>query len=921
VPIGAPPGAAPGGSRWRAAVRFAIAVVLSAAGALAWARALPRRLEITTDIVGYPTHAGFDPYPNFQRFYLAVVFFPVCAFLLHALIGRAWPRSDWPVRPTEPQERVAAWVPARQLASVLVTGTAFGIGVMLVGRGGRPFLAGVAVVAVAYAALLFGCAWLLQRRRGIEADRRRTVAVLDALAACFAPSVLLAASSATQVTVASDGAVHRFPWMGVAPVAVVVGILVAATLLRIRRAAGAAGRLLRIEEQGTLLLVVPVITFLAAARLPGPVDAFDTFHAGEFLAGAHLFLAGAFPWRDLIFIHGILQDVLIPVAGFRWFGETAWGGITGFSMFARPLFWVCHAWLYAYLFRRTPVLLAAAILIPILSIYSIPHDRLAPLPLVLLALAALLDRATLPRAATLAAVLVASNVLVPELGYVVPPCALVVVGYEAAHRDRAAPFLASFRRSWMTAASGCACVAAWFAFLAAHDAAGAFLHYYRTFARGHELTGSLPVAQQLLRDPSYAVPMLLPPIALILQTWYVGSRVRMRRRLEVRDWVMIALGLFVFMYYRKFLSRADMHVTHSAAPAVPLALYLLGLLIRPASGIIRNTTIVRSLGLVVLGVVVIVAPGGGWGNVSATRERLSLTVPRPASGTMGWWSAMTAPQSEADREIGRFLDAHLEPDDPIFDFTNQPARYHFALGRRPATRYYHVSMAIRRDTQLDLIAELERSRPKLVVFYSGDSALAGWDGISDPVRHYEVSHFLLAHYRPFARVRAERFYVRADLDLPVRRTSPSVEALRGAVAYRDAPICDWGRAPAFVPHPSLAPGPDLPIVADTDRGDDSVVTSFHVAATEPVAGLQIDADVARPGVVAVSVSTGPRPGGSDTSDPGSIRFATRPRSPEPIRVMLDNCPQWHGRGGDVVSLRHPPGIRIRGARALVRVDH
>ena len=58
-------------------------------------------------------------------------------------------------------------------------------------------------------------------------------------------------------------------------------------------------------------------------------------------------------------------------------------------------------------------------------------------------------------------------------------------------------------------------------------------------------------------------------------------------------------------------------------------------------------------------------------------------------------------------------------------------------------------MAIRRKTQRDLIEELEEKKPKLV-FYTGPVGLPSWDGVSNSVRHYDVSEWILHRYRPVA---------------------------------------------------------------------------------------------------------------------------------------------------------------------------
>src|SRR5207249_8763896 len=99
-------------------------------------------------------------------------------------------------------------------------------------------------------------------------------------------------------------------------------------------------------------------------------------------------------------------------------------------------------------------------------------------------------------------------------------------------------------------------------------------------------------------------------------------------------------------------------------------------------------------------------------------------------------------------DVRRITSAYLGPGDTIFDFSNSPALFHYFLELKPATRYYDVSMAIPRRTQTDLVDELAQRRPKLVVFTSSGFGLPAWDGISNQVRHYAVSEYLLRNYRP-----------------------------------------------------------------------------------------------------------------------------------------------------------------------------
>jgi hypothetical protein len=106
-------------------------------------------------------------------------------------------------------------------------------------------------------------------------------------------------------------------------------------------------------------------------------------------------------------------------------------------------------------------------------------------------------------------------------------------------------------------------------------------------------------------------------------------------------------------------------------------------------------------------------------------------------------------------------------------------------------------MAVRRSTQLDLIEELDRTRPKLVVFDSESTGLPDWDGVPNEVRHYEISRYILRHYRPLARLQGQVFYGRNDLSLESRVPRGSAEMVTASEAYSQARTCDWGYAPRF----------------------------------------------------------------------------------------------------------------------------
>src|SRR5439155_27087401 len=103
--------------------------------------------------------------------------------------------------------------------------------------------------------------------------------------------------------------------------------------------------------------------------------------------------------------------------------------------------------------------------------------------------------------------------------------------------------------------------------------------------------------------------------------------------------------------------------------------------------------------------------------------------------------------------------------DQLFDFTNAPGYFYFVAGYDSPTRFYHVSTAIRATTQADVVRELRVARPA-VVAYDGGPGLWTWVGIPNSVRHYDVSYFILTHYRPIARVDEILMFARKNIEVP-----------------------------------------------------------------------------------------------------------------------------------------------------------
>ena len=97
-----------------------------------------------------------------------------------------------------------------------------------------------------------------------------------------------------------------------------------------------------------------------------------------------------------------------------------------------------------------------------------------------------------------------------------------------------------------------------------------------------------------------------------------------------------------------------------------------------------------------------------------------------------------------------------------------------------------------------LTSELQRSKPKVVVFNDQTNGLPEWDGIANMVRHYDVSQYILDHYSPLVDIDGQLIMLRSDL---MAAASPLPQLSGTSLTsglYFDAPACDWGDVPNFL---------------------------------------------------------------------------------------------------------------------------
>ena len=291
----------------------------------------------------------------------------------------------------------------------------------------------------------------------------------------------------------------------------------------------------------------------------------------------------------------------------------------------------------------------------------------------------------------------------------------------------------------------------WIVFLASQHALDDFIFYYRTFAPGHELTGGLTVKLGEGQTPTRSVGTLLrlrrrcsgragAPRDLVLRCAGADCADDPRGRLAIG-----ATAVFVGLYYVKYISRTD-HVYQPFELALPVLFYAIYRVVsaaeawlasRPPSRLPRHTVTLPLLVVLLLG-----APTSLLTLSRAVPSHLAAFAPsEPPVARMGYVlnreplfrSIFAAPAKSVGpslvHDLRAIMRTYVPPGERIFDFTNNPGLFWYLLRLDPATRYYHVSMAVRQETQHDLIGELRKERPKSSCSRAPGSGSRFWDGL------------------------------------------------------------------------------------------------------------------------------------------------------------------------------------------------
>jgi hypothetical protein len=252
--------------------------------------------------------------------------------------------------------------------------------------------------------------------------------------------------------------------------------------------------------------------------------------------------------------------------------------------------------------------------------------------------------------------------------------------------------------------------------------------------------------------------LILTPLTLAIAAVYYTQRV-IRRRADMLDHALMVIGVFALIVQRTAFGRAEFrHQYFSAFLTGPmlalLAIFAVRELRRSWQGGDEGTRVFVAAVVVaaipLIGTLLWVPDLINWriGDLVDYQRRVLRVQRDPHAEEV--WNRIEA----VSGEIG----ALTKKDEPIFDFSNQPAFYFFANRPNP-TRFYQVPIASPPEYQAEIIRDLERAKPKVVI-RTAPEGFDEFDGIPNALRAQGVAAYLDDCYRFYRSLRGVELWTR-----------------------------------------------------------------------------------------------------------------------------------------------------------------
>ena len=252
--------------------------------------------------------------------------------------------------------------------------------------------------------------------------------------------------------------------------------------------------------------------------------------------------------------------------------------------------------------------------------------------------------------------------------------------------------------------------------------------------------------------------LILSPLVIVIAFIYFIARWQ-RRRVDTLDFALLVLTVFATVAQRTAFGRVSFRHQYFAAFLIgPLIVLLAVILVRTMRGLWRRgdegtRAFVATLALSAIPLIAVLF----W-IPDLVNARLQdfvryygrvLRVDRDPNAEAVQWRIT---------DIVANLRELTKKDEPVFDFSNQPAFYFFADRPNP-TRFYQVPILSPRPFQEETIRALEKAKPKVVLRRSPE-LFDQFDGVTNDLRAQAVSAYLDDTYAFYRSVRGVELWTR-----------------------------------------------------------------------------------------------------------------------------------------------------------------
>ena len=608
-------------------------------------------------------------------------------------------------------------------------------------------------------------------------------------------------------------------------------------------------------------VIIPALLYcLSYASTAALTQWIDLFHRGESLGPAFDYLRGKVPYRDVFVLHGLLEDGQLDAWLFQLFGrnvDIALARPVILGSFAVPALW----YVGMAVFDSIPL---ASLVMLLGAVTTVDNEReLWEILVLALLLGALRRRSkTLYVLSGIAAGVTLFFSFDIGLYSIVGGLIVCAIGTSGTphpafghplpargERDREAGVRGATRLALPLFAAGMFLGTAPFViYLIERGAFKAFFDTsFITLPKIIDAVWSLPFPDLTSTFKSKNLNLhtlsdfilyehfrfILNPLVICIAVAVLLWR---RKKWEWIDTALFALTVFAVLTQRSALGRADFpHQYFSAFLIGPMILILLVLFTRAAR--------LWVLLLVPLLAVALWVP-------DIANARLDDTVHYQGRVTGA------GPRDPQAAEIKNRIDAvrywvwqHARPNQPIFDFSNQPALYFFCERSNP-TRFYQVPILSPPAFQRETILALERAKPPVVIRRSPQE-FDVFDGIDNAIRAQAVAAYLDDFYFFAHTSRGVEVWVRKSPAPPLnlaaymrRFAIPNLKQL-GQIGARSRVVFPtvgtvpgvggaYWRSDLMLHNPYAAPiSLDLRYVAGDLRGHRAVVLGAHQSLVWP----------------------------------------------------------------------------------------